>query len=342
MKRLFPFLLFCLPLLAGGVTYTHLEETWVHVLEVDPKLTTIIPAKAIDNGIGRESVLSLTERHAATAGINGGFFKMHCTLDGMAAGALKIGEWIALPVKPRGCVGWSPGGQPIFDRLLVEIDSSVGPVDGFNRARGVDEAILYSPLFNRTTLTLPDGEELVIREGRVEAVHRGGSSPIPDDGYILSIGPKHPLFGTLDVDTPVEFSLIPTPQTGHTTTEEWEECEFIVGGTPLLIQDGKEITDFSSERTIQTFLTKRHARTAIGWRPDGHWFLVVADEEGLTMDELVALMARLGCTEALNLDGGGSSTMVYEGEIVNDPHGDEDEGEGQQVVRRVSDAILVV
>ncbi len=335
-------LFFSLPLFAGAITYTYHEDQRAHVLDVDPILCTITPAKAIDNGIGRESVLSLAQRHAATAGVNGGFFSMRGTLDGRAAGALKIGEWIALPIKPRGCIGWSAGSPPIFDRLLVQIDSSLGPIDGFNRERGADEMVLFSPLFNRTTLTLPDGEELVIRNGVVVAMNRGGSSPIPGDGHILSIGPDHPLFETLDVGAPVAFAFTLLPQTSNTTARDWEVCDFVVGGTPLLLHNGTKITDFAPEQTRQTFLTDRHARTAIGWKPDGHWLFVVVDGDGLTMDQLVALMAHFGCTEALNLDGGGSSTMIYNSEVVNDPRGDEDEGQDELVVRRVSDAILVV
>ncbi len=60
------------------------------------------------------------------------------------------------------------------------------------------------------------------------------------------------------------------------------------------------------------------------------------------MDELAGLMADLGCVDALNLDGGGSSTMVFEGVLKNSPHGDEDEGAGQSMVRRVSDALIIV
>lgn len=48
-----------------------------------------------------------------------------------------------------------------------------------------------------------------------------------------------------------------------------------------------------------------------------------------------------GCIEALNLDGGGSSTMVFKGKIVNTPHGDEDEPQGEKAVRRVADAVIV-
>jgi len=52
-------------------------------------------------------------------------------------------------------------------------------------------------------------------------------------------------------------------------------------------------------------------------------------------------MIRFGCTAALNLDGGGSSTMVFNGTIVNTPYGDEDENQGKKTVRCVSDAIII-
>ena len=64
--------------------------------------------------------------------------------------------------------------------------------------------------------------------------------------------------------------------------------------------------------------------------------------DGMTMNELTEFMEKLGCIHALNLDGGGSATIVCEGSIKNSPHGDEDEGAGQKTVRRVSDAIAVI
>ncbi|MCX6990044.1 MAG: phosphodiester glycosidase family protein [Chlamydiae bacterium] len=48
---------------------------------------------------------------------------------------------------------------------------------------------------------------------------------------------------------------------------------------------------------------------------------------GMTIKELAYLMLDLGCTEALNLDGGGSSTMLVEGSVMNEPHGKILEGE---------------
>ncbi len=139
------------------------------------------------------------------------------------------------------------------------------------------------------------------------------------------------------------------PQTGCTTSEEWEKMDHIVGGTPLLIQNGEKVKDFSSEKTIVTFLTQRHARTAIGILANGNWVFVVVDGKqptlslGMTMDELADFMETLGCIDALNLDGGGSSTFVYQGQVINQPIGDGDENDHNlHVLRPVSDAILIM
>ena len=59
----------------------------------------------------------------------------------------------------------------------------------------------------------------------------------------------------------------PLPQNEPENSEAWEEMEYVVGGTPVLISNGEVITDFTQERTIETFLTKQHPRTAIGILP---------------------------------------------------------------------------
>ena len=65
-------------------------------------------------------------------------------------------------------------------------------------------------------------------------------------------------------------------------------------------------------------------RTAIGIYEDGHYVFVVSDgrtdeSEGLSLYELAEFLQELGVETAYNLDGGGSSTMVYQGEVVNNP-----------------------
>lgn len=62
--------------------------------------------------------------------------------------------------------------------------------------------------------------------------------------------------------------------------------------------------------------------------------------QGLTILELANIMLDLGCKTAINLDGGGSSILWIEGEVINTPIGDADESGGEKIERPVSDAIL--
>lgn len=141
------------------------------------------------------------------------------------------------------------------------------------------------------------------------------------------------------------IEVIPISDLAHTTSEEWKETDHIIGGTPVLISQGNVVEDYSSEKTLSSFLTKKHPRTAVGIKESGEWVFVVVDGSfygllgGMTIKELAELMFELGCVEALNLDGGGSSTMVVEGVIVNQPAGSILE-EGKYV-EEVSDAILI-
>lgn len=349
---------------ASGLKYTHLElprtsycdyyitgNQSIHIIEIDPLQYEIKPIKALDNGIGRESVLSISTRYGAAASINGGFFSIGGTFDGKACGTLKIHDWYALPIKPRGCIGWSLESQnPIMDRLLVSITADYNfseiSLDGLNRPRKDGEIILFTPCFHRTTLTNPDGKEIVVVDGIIQSIVRGGSTKIPENGFVLSMQEQYPLFNSFEIGMPLTVTTHIHPLMGITSADEWNSLDYIVGGAPLLLNNSSRIIDLESEQTIPTFLSNRHTRTAVGILPNGNWLFVVVDKtglfDGMTMYELSDLMVRLGCVHALNLDGGGSSTMVCEGVIKNSPHGDEDEGAGQNTVRRVSDAIVVL
>ena len=90
---------------------------------------------------------------------------------------------------------------------------------------------------------------------------------------------------------------------------------------PGLVDNG-EITVGASDEVDRAMAS--NPRTAVGVLADGTWVFVVSDgrtteSEGLTLYELAAYMRSLGCVTAYNLDGGGSSTMVFNGAVVNVP-----------------------
>ena len=88
---------------------------------------------------------------------------------------------------------------------------------------------------------------------------------------------------------------------------------------PTLVTGGQVMTSFN---TIKNISDHAHPRSAIGYIEPGHYVFVqvdgrIAKSNGMTLAQLAALMAELGCTEAYNLDGGASSAMVWNGERVS-------------------------
>lgn len=118
------------------------------------------------------------------------------------------------------------------------------------------------------------------------------------------------------------FSIICEDEiTARELLEQGAEQVFSFG--PGLLEDG-EITVGVSDEVGRAKAS--NPRTAIGILEDGHYVFVVSDgrseeSEGLSLYELAEFMQSLGMQTAYNLDGGGSSTMVWQGELVNQPSG---------------------
>lgn len=113
------------------------------------------------------------------------------------------------------------------------------------------------------------------------------------------------------------------PDSGRMWERQLEGSDIMTAG-PMLVWKGRLVP----QRTDKTFVSDRHNRTAVGLKPDGTMLLVTVDgrtkeSEGLSLPDLSRLMRYLGCTDALNLDGGGSTTMYVKGKpnggIVNHP-----------------------
>lgn len=223
---------------------------------------------------------------------------------------------------------------------------------------------------NGTEITRETVSTLAKRHGAIAAINGGFWKTNGDPAGILKIDgtwlgtpvkPRGAIGWTHDADTVLidrvltscnlaecqgDIEVIPQLEPQVTTSQEWKGVDHIVGGTPVLISKGNLIEDYLPEKTILTFLTNRHPRTAIGIKDNGEWVLVVVDGRfyqlfgGMTIPELAEFMLQQGCIEALNLDGGGSSTLFLEGNVINFPCGEIYE-EGKYV-NAVSDAILIL
>jgi len=147
--------------------------------------------------------------------------------------------------------------------------------------------------------------------------------------------------GAFAQDTTGRFTILKRPETDWTYSPAYD---FVMSAGPIMIHEG-QICKIDSV----TFNLNRHPRTAIGITKNYHIILVTVDGRhknaaGMNIPELTTLMKNLKCTDALNLDGGGSTTMYIKGKnangVVNYPTDNKKfDHEGQ---RPVSNAILLL
>jgi Phosphodiester glycosidase len=301
----------------------------IHILEVD-KTYPILPLTKQ----GRAAALSqMTQNAQAVAGINGGYFNLKI---GQPVGAMKReGQWLSSPILDRGAVAWGKGGTWRFGRLgfsgTTQWTSGEGvkttvPLVGVNTAYVESGVAAYTPLWGAAYQTRTQGEITIpVVEGKtglasaIEGV--GTEVPIPANGFLLvARGAGRSL---LMDKTQAGFSVTMTSGAADPGTEAYPH---ILGGGPLLIQEGKNVLDGKRERFQPDVLVGAAPRTLLGRRADGTILLVTVDgrqteAKGMTLEEATNFMQSLGAVDALNLDGGGSTTFYLGGKVRNQPSG---------------------
>ena len=154
--------------------------------------------------------------------------------------------------------------------------------------------------------------------GTVTQYVTGGNQPIPADGAVLVA--RGSQAGSLAAEAPLGAKVTIL----LTLTPPWANVLQAVGGGPVIVRDGKPVF-----RSLEGFTTDqlayRHPRTGVGQTADGRVLLVAVDgrqpgySTGLTNFELALTMMRLGCVTASALDAGGSTTMAFDGKLLNRP-----------------------
>ncbi len=298
------------------------EGSDLFVLEVD----TASPDVELGLGWGARSLLdkqstsAMARAHGALAAVNASFFSKGGDPLGLLA---TRGRVVSLPLMSRGVLGIFDGGR----RMLVgnpgysgRFDTSVGSVtiDGVNQVRKPGKAILYTPEWGETTGTPGGGLEVAVRDHVAVAVS-DGNQEIPRDGFVLAVegGETAERLASLGLGEKVRMVSGLTPP--------WDRADLAVGGGPILLREGRVRVDWREEGFSRALVTEKHPRTAVGVRPDGLLLLAVVDgrkagvNTGVDLYEMAEILAELGCQDAMNLDGGGSSTLVRGGAVQNRP-----------------------
>lgn len=296
----------------------------IHVLAVDPKAPGIRVAPALAEGrgpFGLEPVSRIAQRRHAVAAVNGAYFGR----GGQPLGLLMIGgEVVTGPIYARTALVLGGSGAVIERSATVAVLELAGgqsaEVDGVNQPRWDEQIVLYTDRYGASTRTEAKGRsfEAAVRGGRVVSV--GASNlAIPVGGFVVSA-----LGGAADW---LERALPIGAQASMRSTlpDVYVGVEHVLAGGPRLVEAGAPRITAEAERFQADIARGRSPRTAAGLTPGGELLLVAVDGRdprasiGMTLAELAALMQELGAKDALNLDGGGSTTFYLEGKTLNKP-----------------------
>ena len=308
---------------ALGVKHIKLTKTIngrpvrINVVEINQKLNPnlqINPQLSSSRLASKSTITTLARKNNSLVAINGTYFKPQT---GVPLGTLMInGKMYTGPIYNRVAMGIFDNG---FDMARLELNAQVKSfkgnvkVDNINQPRMLStHVIVYTPEWGSFAPPSPKyGKQIAVEKGKIISIGTQ-SMPIPQNGYVIA-GPDERLakiYKAKHVDLDIK------------TIPNWENVKHIISGGPYLVKNGEVFVDMTEQKLGA--IGGKNPRTAIGYTQDGNFIMVAVDGRegasvGLTLKELAWFMKSIGCTNAMNLDGGGSTVMYVNGRVVNMP-----------------------
>lgn len=295
------------------------------------RLRTVLSNESV---LREETLSSMQKRLAGQAtmvGVNGDFSRIR---DGKPSGILlRDGVLVTPPTSQRSSLGIALDGTLDVRRVRFlgtwRGNGQRRSLNVFNDAPGKNGIALFTSDWGRATPRV-DGAVSVVLEpfptsvpntdlvAPVVATRNGSPVPLTSGRAVLVA--RGNAAAKLQAEAPVgstlTLRLILQP--------DWAVVADAVGGGPVLVRDGKPVYRSNEAFTVSQ-IAPRHPRTAVGQMADGRLIFVVVDGRqpgysvGMTTFEMALTMARLGAVRAMQLDGGGSSTLAFDGAVLNSP-----------------------
>lgn len=290
----------------------------INVIEVNQSLNPnlqLTPALASEKLGRKNTITTIAKQNNSIVAINGTLFK---PATGVPLGTLMINKKMYTgPIHDRVAMGIFDDG---YDMARIQLNANLKTfgktlkVDNINQPRTLStHVIVYTPDWGAVAPPSPKyGEQLAInKDGEVISV---SSAPlaIPENGFVV-VGPAQQL-EKFKNERNVKFEV--------STIPNWDNVNHIISGGPYLVKDSQVFVDTAEQKLGA--IGGRNPRTAIGYTSDGDLIIVTVDGRekasvGMTLTELANFMKSIGCYNAMNLDGGGSTVLYVKGKVVNHP-----------------------
>ena len=308
---------------APGIKHIKLTRVYqgrpvkINVVEVNQSLNSnieISPKLSSSHLSSKSTITSIAKRKNSIVAINGTYFKPQT---GVPLGTLMINKKMYTgPIYNRVAMGIFDDG---FDMARIELNANLRTskgdikIDNINQPRMLSTYVLaYTPEWGAFAPPSPKyGIQIAMEDNRITSISTQ-TLPIPQNGYVI-VGPKEKLEKIFKArSVKVDVKTIPN----------WDNVNHIISGGPYLIKNGEIFIDITEQKLGA--IGGKNPRTAIGYTQDGNLIMVAVDGRegasvGMTLRELAGFMQSIGCVNAMNLDGGGSTVMYVNGHVVNMP-----------------------
>ncbi len=346
---------------AKGVQHISVEEPnvpWtIDILKIDLSEAVLKVEAGIskDKITGFEKTSAMSSRsnsdgHHIVGAINGGFFSGTGQDVGMQ---IREGEIITTN-NHWSAIGITSDKIPFIEVLslsskLILSDNNSNIINGINSSREENYLILYNSYFGSSTATNEWGCEVIVE---------------PISGWMVNDTIKCIVVSDITTSGNMALSKGKAVLSGHGASRDFIQANIKLGDTvsivtniapapekvltllngyPKIVSNGENcaLACYAEEGGSNTFATARHPRTAAGFSEDKRYlYLATVDgrqvtSKGMSLPEFSDFLVSAGVYRGVNLDGGGSSTMVVRNSIVNSPS---DAG-GE---RSVSNSLMVV
>ncbi|MEX2102858.1 MAG: phosphodiester glycosidase family protein [Gaiellaceae bacterium] len=330
--------------LAPGVTYTRDVKSIggrrvvSHVITAPAPggLYDIRPVLSNDVLIGRETVSAMQRRltgRATLAGVNGDLFDW--TLGNPSGIYMRDGVLVSRPQGQRSVLAFGLDG--LFRVAKVGFFGSwqvagnpAHPLFQFNRPLAENRDLgIFTRAWGPRTPRQPRGIEVVLQnmpppfpntplQTQITAIRKSTGGPIPAGGAVIQAREywRIGLLAEAAAGRQITLNLKLKPWWDGAVSDA-------VGGGPVLVRNGTPVFS-AGEEFSSSQLRPRHPRTAVGQLADGRILLAAfdgrrSDSAGLSTAQLAAEMARLGAQTAMAFDAGGSTTIAWDGKVLNTP-----------------------
>lgn len=300
----------------------NVPKSWIAVT-LSPNHFEIRPVFPRD-GLSAIAPLSSFAMDGALVAMNGGYFTIAGRERGAPIGTIMTGgRMVNAPYTGRTTMGWSGMDSVLTGRIGLRTTVDF-PGIGFMEVTAINQpavkngVVLYTEHFGaRTPVSSDSVIEMVLDGDVVEDVRRVGGNPFEPGKSVLAV------YGTPTryISSVQPGDVLKVSQVIAGDDPQWNAVREAVQGGPCLIRNGQTVTE--DERMEDSFLNRRHPRTVLGRTEKGEWLFFVGDGRsaihsvGFTLQEVTDILKKMGVVHALNLDGGGSSTMLERGRVLN-------------------------